>query len=113
LQKTAIKAHSRSYDDPITLNAGERVTIAKRDMWDDEHLWLWGISKSGKQGWIPATILCVDGDTGIVEQDYSASELSIAVGEAVTIHHENSGWYWCENAVGERGWIPVSCFSSD
>lgn len=112
-QFVAINAHQRSYDDPITVQAGEQIRITKQDMWDDKHLWLWGISDSGKEGWLPATILTVDGDTATVTQGYSALELSVAVGEAVTILDENSGWYWCENAAGEQGWIPVSCFDTD
>ena len=108
--KVVMKGHRRSYDDPIIVSAGERVRITKRDLYDGEHLWLWGINEQGKEGWIPASILVIEGETGRLTQDYSAMELTVEIGDRLEILAENGGWYWCENRSSQRGWVPISCF---
>ncbi|MEO0562312.1 MAG: SH3 domain-containing protein [Chloroflexota bacterium] len=112
-QVTVIAAHTRSYEDPIRVTAGETVTITRRDLWDDQHLWLWCIAPSGKAGWVPAAYLDSEGPTATISRDYSALELTVTEGETVTRYETQSGWAWCENARGEAGWVPVTCLPSD
>ena len=109
-QKTTKKAHQRSYDTPIKLIKGDQVSITKQDKWDDEYLWLWCVHFSCGEGWVPATLIARDGDTGIVTRNYDAIELTVAAGEPLIIYEQQSGWYWCENEKGHEGWVPVSCF---
>ncbi len=104
-----INAHERSYDDPIRLTAGERVRITKQDMWDNDSLWLWCIADSGKEGWVPANFIERNGENGVVQYDYNAIELTVVVGENLTIFNEESGWYWVANQQGEEGWVPIIC----
>lgn len=104
-----IKAHARSYDDPIHLNAGEIVRITKKDMWDNQYLWLWCIAASGKEGWVPASFIEYTGEQGIAQHNYSALELTVEVGEILAILNAESGWYWVENKRGEQGWVPLTC----
>jgi uncharacterized protein YgiM (DUF1202 family) len=28
-------------------------------------------------------------------------------GAVVTVERAESGWYWCQNQQGERGWLPI------
>jgi hypothetical protein len=38
--------------------------------------------------------------------DYTTAELPVRVGEMLTLHYEESGWYWATNAAGQSGWVP-------
>ena len=108
-QVTVINAHQRSYDDPLVLVAGEHVEITKQDVWDDKYLWLWCIGATGKEGWTPAAFLDVQDNDAIARCDYNALELTVAVGEELTLLQGESGWYWAEKQNGEQGWVPVNC----
>ena len=109
-QRRVTKAHERSYADPITLAAGDGVTITQRELWDGVHVWLWCIGPTGKAGWVPERYLQVDGEQGQAVREYSAWELTVSEGQTLTVLDEDGGWAGCEAASGERGWVPVSCF---
>jgi hypothetical protein len=42
-----------------------------------------------------------------MRRDYDATELSVEVGEKLTMGEEESGWAWCTNREGRRGWVPL------
>lgn len=111
-QVSSTQAHTRSYDDPITLEMGDAVQITKRDLWGDAHVWVWCINAVGKAGWVPATYLNMNdaATNGIALRDYNAIELTITAGASLTLHHSESGWAWVENSAGQQGWVPLSCF---
>ncbi len=100
--------HRRSYAHPIKLVQGEKVRVTKRDLWQDQYLWLWCVSASGGEGWVPAVFLRVEGDTAYALRDYDAIELTVAEGEQLDLLEAVSGWYWARNAEGELGWVPVA-----
>lgn len=128
---TVIKAHQRSYDDPVRLRAGERVRITKRDLWEDEHLWLWCVKVDADDepgGWVPASLLQIEGDINaditttreidggekaVAARDYSALELSVTPGEVVQAGEAIGGWVWVQNRAGESGWVPAGCLRID
>lgn len=110
--RTAVvtKAYQRQFDDPITLKAGETVPITKQEPWEDNPAWMWywGENAEGKGGWIPESSLELAGDQGTAKQEYSAWEMTVAVGETLTLLAEAEGWYWARNEKGELGWVPIS-----
>jgi hypothetical protein len=108
-----IKPYVRQYEAPITLKAGELVRVTKRDMWDGQHLWLWCINGAGKEGWVHESFVEIDGDQGTARRDYNALELTVSEGEAITLLEEAGGWYWAQNAMGERGWVPTENVALD
>lgn len=110
--RTAIKAHQRSYDNPLVLSSGDRVRIIKSELWEGQHLWLWCAGPTGTEGWVPEAYLLLDGEAGTSTRDYSTHELTVIEGQRLLVLDEQSGWYWCETAAGERGWVPVSCFAA-
>jgi uncharacterized protein YgiM (DUF1202 family) len=40
-------------------------------------------------------------------RDYDATELTVEPGEEVTILGRESGWGWCVNQQGQKGWVPL------
>lgn len=102
-----IKAYQRMYDDPIKLVSGDKVRITKRDLWNDQHVWIWCIHVGGKEGWVPDSFIDVEGENATALQDYDAIELTVAEGEHVTIVEETHGWYWVKNSQEQCGWVPI------
>jgi hypothetical protein len=104
-----IKAHQRSYDDPITLVQGERVRLEERDLWNDQYLWIWCTNDAGKSGWVADSFLDIDADGqhATSKRDYDAIELTVNEGDRLTLLEETHGWYWVRNEQGTQGWIPV------
>jgi hypothetical protein len=100
-------AYQRQYEDPISLMAGEKVRITKRDLWNDEFVWIWCINDAGKEGWVPDSFVEVDGNKGIALQAYNAIELTVAESQKLHILEDVNGWYWVRDATGNVGWVPV------
>jgi 8-oxo-dGTP pyrophosphatase MutT (NUDIX family) len=100
--------HKPYYPDPLVVSVGEEVTVGREDTeWVG---WLWCTSAAGKSGWVPKRYIepASEGDKGRILVDYTAAELPVQTGEALTLHHEESGWYWATNAAGEQGWVPAT-----
>ncbi len=99
-----IKAYESAYPDPLILSKGESVTLEVRDSeWPG---WIWAIDSSGKAGWVPKSWIERKGNRGTITKDYSAFELTVKLGDMLTILEQESGWCRCRTASGKTGWVP-------
>jgi uncharacterized protein YgiM (DUF1202 family) len=96
--------YTTKFTDPLKLHAGDKVTLGQKD--PEYPGWIWCTDTNHKSGWAPVAFIKIDGDTGVMTRDYDAAELSVTVGDTVTILSEESGWYWCKTSRGEIGWLP-------
>jgi hypothetical protein len=103
-------AYTAQYPDPIVMQAGDRLrTDGREDDWDGQgHIWVWCIHPNGKVGWVPKSFLRYEADYLIATVDYSARELSAAVGDELMALQVVNGWAWCQHPNGDVGWIPVT-----
>lgn len=96
-----------SYEDPIVLAAGERLTLTgERDVWDG-FTWLWAVSEQGKEGWLPDDLPQEAGNGFVASEAYSAVELDCPAGAELELLREKHGWAWCRNDRGREGWVPL------
>lgn len=107
-----IADYQRSSQDPLTVTAGEILQVsARRDLWNNNPawVWIWCSDPRGKSGWVPLNLLDAHSgsSTGTARYTYSAAELSVAVGETLTVYKHESGWAWCTNQQGTNGWVPL------
>lgn len=94
------------YPDPLTMNAGEGLTVVKRK--DDEWPgWVFCESHTGKRGWVPENGIKIDGDAAVAQKNYVAREVSLMEGEIVRIESVESGWAWVTNMSDQTGWVPL------
>jgi hypothetical protein len=95
------------YPDPIVGVAGDEVNIdsSKKTDWAG---WVWCTDRAGKSGWVPEAYIERHGDTGHMRCDYDAIELTVRVGELLTIHKAESGFLWATNQAGQDGWVPAT-----
>lgn len=101
-----VKDWEAAYLDPIQLEKGDPIQITGRqDDWDG-YIWLWAVSTSGRQGWIPDTLI-VEGRNGpVAAKDYSAVELTCRTGQVLAGERETHGWVLCRSTDGSTGWVP-------
>ena len=100
-----ISAYQSAYPDPLVIRAGEEVTIEEKE--SEWRSWVWCTSRSGKSGWIPERYVERKREKSIVLHDYEGTELTVNVGEELTVGREESGWIWCTNRKGQSGWVPA------
>lgn len=108
-QATILHPHTATYASPIKITIGEEVAVDHEDT--DNPGWVWCTDNRGKSGWVPKSILdfSFNGANARAFEDYDAIELTVRRGESVKILEEESGWFWCENAEGQHGWVPKEC----
>ncbi len=91
--------------DPLIASANTRLHLKKRA--DEEPGWVYATGPDGKEGWVPRSWLRIEGDAGVLKQDYNATELDLEVGDELLVTRVVDGWYWARNAAGREGWIPA------
>jgi SH3 domain len=99
--------YQAAYSDPITMHSGEELQLSeKKDNWHG-WIWLWCTNQAGKSGWVPECYIEQTGNAGKALYDYDAIELSVSMGEVLSIEKEESGWLWCSTQQGKSGWVPA------
>lgn len=102
--------YQAAYSDPIAFAIGDLLAVGARDSeWPS---FIWCVGPDGRAGWILDHVfeLIGPGQERAIA-NYDARELSVAIGEQVTIAQSAGGWHWVANARGERGWIPEACIA--
>ena len=102
-----IADYQAPYTDPIQVNEGDEISL-DRNKKTDLVGWVWSTDQAGKSGWVPEAFLERHGDTGIMRCDYDAIELTIHIGELLTAHKAESGFFWVTDQAGRQGWVPAS-----
>ena len=106
-----IKAHQSPDPDPLIVRKGERLSFERRETeWAG---WIWCTSDSGKGTWVPENWVEIEEDSCVMKRDYNATELSVIVGEVLTVEFEESSWAWATNEGGESGWVPLQNLDTD
>ena len=101
------KDYQSKYKDPITLSAGDIVTLGEEEKEEKWKGWIWAEHES-KSGWIPLQIVDIMPDLqGKIMENYSAKELDVKKGDIVVSIKEMNGWIWVMNEGNEEGWIPM------
>jgi hypothetical protein len=101
-------AYTAVYADPIVLKAGDAVQVGERDT--EWPAFIWCVGPDGRAGWtLDAVIEQVAEGLGRARVDYSARELTVVVGDRLTVEESAGGWLWVVNERGERGWVPETC----
>jgi uncharacterized protein YgiM (DUF1202 family) len=102
-----ITNYQAPFPDPIRTKAGEIVTIDPEKKTDIPG-WIWCTSRAGKSGWVPEVYVDRQGNTGSMRCNYDAVELTIYIGDILTVHKMESAFYWVTDRNGRQGWVPAA-----
>ena len=100
-----IADYEAPYPDPIVVKEGDEITIDSSNKTDWAG-WVWCTNNAGKSGWVPEAYIERRGDVGTMLCDYNAIELTVRVGELLSVHKAESGFFWVTNKRGQDGWVP-------
>jgi SH3-like domain-containing protein len=98
------EAYAAQYGDPIAFRHGETVQVQRADAEFTE--WLWCRGPHGKEGWVHRSFLSQSSGRAIAISDYSAKELTVAVGERGRVIRVLDGWAFVELHGPRVGWVP-------
>ncbi len=101
-----ISDYQAPFPDPIQVKAGEEVAV-DIDKTTSISGWVWCTSRAGKSGWVPKNYLEQRGTEGLMKCDYNAIELTVHIGELLTVHKLESNFYWVTDGRGRQGWVPL------
>lgn len=111
----AVKSYDEAPDNPISLKAGEEVSILEES--DPEGDWPnWLFCKvEGKEGWVPKQIIESRGEKGRILEDYYAREFNLAPGDIIIGEKELNGWVWGlkKGSSDSFGWAPLNCLEKE
>lgn len=103
-----VKDYESPYPVSIVFQKGERVKVGKKFKEDpDWQNWIWCEGKNGKKAWVPEDYLDSDGTNAVFKREYDARELSVRIGEIVTVNEIVNGFGMSEKPDGIRGWVPI------
>lgn len=102
-----VKAYQASNPTPISVGAGAALSLGRRD--SESPGWIWCVAPSGQGSWVPERWLEIRDEKGILRRDYNAAEFTLSVGDELTLHEYESGWYWAQNREQNWGWAPSAC----
>ncbi len=102
------KSHHSEVLTPFQAKMGDIIiSIEKPTQWEG---WLYCKNKEGIYGWVPKAFITpieTSAEEFSFTRDYNSYELSVSIGEYVTIHEIESGWAIIEKENGMIGWIPL------
>lgn len=97
-------AYTSTHSNTRVIPAGQEVTVGNRcEEWPG---WVRCTAPGGWEAWTPEVYLDIHGGTARFIRAYMAREFSVDVGDEFLVLEERSGWLFCEDSCGERGWIP-------
>ena len=107
------KEHTSSYPEPVQFRFGESLKTGEKDTEYDN--WIWVTTGKGSEGWAPIQFIDFSDNKGlaIANNDYTARELNVVIGEQLLFKHELNTWGWFENSSGDSGWIPMRAVVAD
>ncbi|MFS1516567.1 SH3 domain-containing protein [Bacillus sp. SCS-151] len=99
------RSHKTNYPKPITLMKGQAIIVSEKR----EGYWIYcKTTDEAMEGWVPESLIKIDGNTAFASENYTARELNIDVNEKVIGIKELYGWLWCRNVSNdEEGWVPI------
>jgi hypothetical protein len=107
-QYRVIEAYQSPYPEPILFQVGEQVETGEQFSEDpDWQNWVWCTGKEGQRAWVPLQYLTITDEKGVFKTSYNALELSVNLGEVLTVYEEINGFGMAEKADGSKGWVPL------
>jgi hypothetical protein len=99
--------HVASYTrDVLHAHVGTVLTLVREDP-DENPGWTWCKTEGHGKGWVHNSFIERRDEThGVLIEEYNAIELTVRVGDPVTVLDQRGGWSWVRTESGRVGWVP-------
>ena len=101
------KSHRSSARPPLVVSPGDDLAVGVRD--DEWPAFVLVTTPLGAEGWVPGRFLerTREGRATPV-RGYDTSELEVDPGDVLIVLEPDlgSGWLWCSDEAGRKGWVP-------
>ena len=93
---------------PLIMQKGDALTV-EDDVSEEWPAFVLVTKRKGERGWVPEPYLRRQGKSAIATTGYDTTTLDPSEGEVLTVIDEDteSGWVWCRDKGGNRGWFAI------
>lgn len=98
---------------PLVINPGDRLAVT-----DEQGSGTWPafvlVVRDGKDcGWVPRGYLKRQGNEAVALRRYDTTTLNPSRNDVLTVIEadEESGWLWCRDKTGQKGWFAINRLS--
>jgi len=103
-----ITAYKSPYPNPILFRKGEIVELSGEFHGDPDWVdWVWCVGQNENSAWTPKQFIEFEGSDWRLNRDYNALELSVDLGEILSITEIVNGFGLAEKYDGTIGWVPM------
>lgn len=108
-----IRDYQSPYPTSVVFEKGEAVVLGKEFLEDPAWKgWIWCEAGDHRKAWVPEQYLDASDDRGTLIVTYDAKELSLRIGEVITVTEWINGFGMAEKSTGDRGWVPLRNLST-
>ncbi len=103
-----IEKYESPYPNSIIFEKDEMVKIVK-DSGDHPEWknWIWCEGSNNNKAWTPRQYVDIQGKKGFLKEHFDAKELSVEVGDILSVHKAINSFGFCTNSKGITGWVPL------
>lgn len=102
-----IESYQSAYPNPVKFCVGDDVSVGIKDY--EYPGWIRVTTTCGNEGWAPEWYIDQTSQPAKAIYDYDATELTVVVGQRLTLHHFLNSWVWAETECHQLGWLPSAC----
>ena len=114
MEYRVIESHRSEFPQPIKVRCRDVVSVTDKASAAFPDWVFCATTPEAPGGWVPRSILRVEGTHGQVLEDYDATELDADAGDVVEGLRVLGGWVWCrDRRFGRCGWLPLDKLRQD
>jgi uncharacterized protein YgiM (DUF1202 family) len=93
----------------MVMQRGEVLDVVETEKSERWPAFVLVVNERGSRGWVPTRYLKRKGKKAVATRSYDTTTLDPVKGEVLTVLEEDieSGWLWCQDATGKKGWFAI------
>jgi uncharacterized protein YgiM (DUF1202 family) len=94
---------------PMVMQPSELLDVVETEMSERWPAFVLVVNERGNRGWVPLRYLKREGKKAVATRRYDTTTLDPVKGETLTVLEEDteSGWLWCQDPTGKKGWFAI------
>ena len=100
---------------PLIVHPGDALVVTNEQGSGTWPAFVLVVKNSNERGWVPERVLRRSGNGAVVVERYDTTTLNPLPNDILTVIESDvgSGWLWCRDASGRKGWFPINRLSPE